>query len=222
MAYNVTDVLAELKGLLIERAERKRTWVGDENDVEAFDQRLMTRFAAGIERLSPPQSTYRLDLADARSRWQARSTSKAKKSYMNALAGIVQALHDNYKAGYMQSLQERIHSDLFSDFLDMAKYLIEDEGLKEPAAVLAGGVLEEHLRKLCAKHGVPLPTNPNLNSMNAELAKMGAYDKNVHKEVTAWAGIRNDAAHGKRNTYDAQRVRLMIEGIRHFITTNPA
>jgi hypothetical protein len=59
----------------------------------------------------------------------------------------------------------------------MAEYL-QQEGYKDPAAVMAGGVLEEHLRKLCGKHGVTVSPKPKLDSMNSDLAKAGAYNKN--------------------------------------------
>jgi hypothetical protein len=114
-----------------------------------------------------------------------------------------------------------IHADLFSDFLEMAEYF-QDEGFKDPAAVLAGSVLEEHLRKLCGKHGITVPARPKLDTMNADLAKAYAYDKNEQKSVTAWAGIRNDAAHGKFTNYTKDQVKLMILGIRDFIARHKA
>jgi hypothetical protein len=83
-------------------------------------------------------------------------------------------------------------------------------------------VLEEHLRKLCPKFSVTLPAKPKLDTMNSEFMKAGAYDKNDMKQVTAWAGIRNDAAHGNYANYKAEQVKIMVAGIRHFITRNPA
>jgi hypothetical protein len=135
---------------------------------------------------------------------------------------VLKALRADYAAGRLKTFQERVHSDLFSDFPEMAEYLLEDEGLKAPAAVLAGGVLEEHLRKPCAKHSVPLPAKPKLDTMNADLKKQGVYGGNEQKQVTAWAGIRNSAAHSKPADYTAEQVRLMVQGIRHIISTYPA
>jgi uncharacterized protein YodC (DUF2158 family) len=42
------------------------------------------------------------------------------------------------------------------------------------------------------------------------------------KQVTAWAGIRNDAAHGNYKGYTDEQVKLMIAGIREFISRFPA
>jgi hypothetical protein len=69
-------------------------------------------------------------------------------SAMEQVRGTLQALRDDYESGYLQSVVELVHADIFADFLDMADYLIQ-QGYKDPAAVVAGSVLEEHLRKLC-------------------------------------------------------------------------
>jgi hypothetical protein len=61
-----------------------------------------------------------------------------------------------------------------------------------------------------------------LNLMNADLAKQGVYDKNTEKMVTWLAGLRNDAAHGQYGNYDADRVNLMIDSVRNFVTSYPA
>jgi hypothetical protein len=58
--------------------------------------------------------------------------------------------------------------------------------------------------------------------MNANLAKATVYGKNDQKQVIAWAGIRNDAAHGDYAKYTAPEVKIMATGIRDFITRNPA
>lgn len=51
--------------------------------------------------------------------------------------GVVQALLDDLKNNYVQSLVERVHADTFSNFLDMAQHLSE-AGYKDAAAVIAG------------------------------------------------------------------------------------
>lgn len=125
--------------------------------------------------------------------------------------------------------QELVHSDLFSDMLEAAEYLL-GETYKDPAAVMAGGVLEQHLRELCRKHSIDATfinskgdTKPKMiDAMNTDLAKASAYGKIEQKQVMAWAGIRNSAAHGEYGTYDGSQVRQMITGIRDFISKYPA
>src|SRR5207253_2467979 len=98
-----------------------------------------------------------------------------------------------------------------------------DEGrFHVAAAVITGGVLEEHLRKLCAKHGIALQPKATINPMNVELAKKNVYGLNDQQQITAWAATRNEAAHLHPNNFTPQQVDLMIAGIRHFISCNPA
>ena len=60
---------------------------------------------------------------------------------------------------------------------------------------------------------------PKLNWMNSELVKEGIYNKNVHKQVTAWAAIGNSAAHMKINEFSDIDVKNMISGIINFNAT---
>ena len=61
----------------------------------------------------------------------------------------------------------------------------------------------------------------NADTLNAELVKVGAYTNLDQKNVTAWLGLRNDAAHGNYEEYGKQQVVLMIDSIRDFIARNP-
>ena len=151
---------------------------------------------------------------------------------LEALSKLLSALRSlklAYEKGHMQSFEELVHAELFSDFLEQAEYLLESH-FKDAAAVIAGGVFEEHLRKLCLKSGLPTTEADahgkikpkKLDTINSDLAKASVYDKNEQKQVTAWAGLRNEAAHGDYGKYDAARVQLMIMWLRGFVTKYPA
>lgn len=145
------------------------------------------------------------------------------------LMGIVQAVREAVSGDYLVSVEEFIHAQVFTDFLAMADYLLET-GYKNPAAVIAGTVLEQHLRKLGLKHGVQIETTDptgktspkKAENLNADLAKQKVYGKNEHKQVTAWLGIRNSAAHGQNDEYDSEQVDLLIRGVRSFLARYPA
>ena len=149
---------------------------------------------------------------------------------VKVLVGVLRSLRADYESDRLKTLREIVRSDVFSDFLEMAEYLLNDEGLKDPAAVMAGSVLEQHIRKLCDKHGIPTTfvdgkgdTRPKkLDTMNADLAKVSAYGGNDQKQVTVWASIRNDAAHGNYGKYVKEQVVLMVQGIRGFLSRVPA
>jgi hypothetical protein len=190
----------------LERYEMFRS--GKRTSDEAFERNhtdVIFRMMATLKRLSPPRSIY-----------PVTSTNE------HELAGVLKALRADYEAGYIQTIRELIHGETFSDFLDMASHLLREK-YKDAAAVIAGGVLEQHLRALCAKNGVtPIPIN--LNALNDALYRQSpeAYGSQIMKQVTAWADIRNDVAHGHYDRIDAKQVELMIAGIRHFMLTHPA
>jgi hypothetical protein len=145
------------------------------------------------------------------------------------VGGALKALRNDIESGYLVGLQELIHADLFSDFLEMAEHLLK-EGYKDPAAVLIGGVLEEHLRKLCGKNDILTDyTNSKGDSrpkkadtMNADLAKDGVYSKLDQKSVTAWLDLRNKAAHGRYDEYSKDQVELLLQSVRDFLVRHPA
>lgn len=174
-----------------------------------------------IERFAPPGSTFRKASDAVFSQHQMDSPHFTQKHY----AGILSSIRTAYaEQDYLASVQELIHADLFGDLLEMADHLLA-EGYKDAAAVTGGGVLEEAIRKLADKNGVPIVdgTKPRkADTINADLVKAGVYNKLEQKNVTAWLGLRNDAAHANYSNYDKTQVQQFIEGIRQFLIRNPA
>ncbi|MBV9942032.1 MAG: hypothetical protein JO262_07900 [Solirubrobacterales bacterium] len=75
-------------------------------------RQIHTRLRAGIDRLTAPGSRYAKE-ADAVVR-----TGFVGSQLLN-LAGILQAMRADFDAGYVQTLEELVHSAVFEDFLDM-------------------------------------------------------------------------------------------------------
>lgn len=144
------------------------------------------------------------------------------------LCGVLESLRADTQAGYMDSVSELIHGEMFGDFLEMAQHLI-DEGYKDAAAVIAGSVLEGHLRQLCLKSGVEtdtevkgVPIPKKAERMNADLVKASVYNTTDQKNVTAWLDLRNKAAHGLYKEFEAGQVSLLISNVRDFFNRVPA
>ena len=83
-----------------------------------------------------------------------------------------------------------------------------------------GGVLEQHLRTLAERAGVPTDQGGRprkANTMNADLSKAGAYSQLDQKSVTSWLDLRNKAAHARYSEYSDQQVALVSQSVRDFI-----
>jgi hypothetical protein len=137
--------------------------------------------------------------------------------------GILNAMKTEVEGGYLTTIKGLITAEVFTDFLEMAGYLLS-EGYKDPAAVMIGSVLEEHLRQLCTRNGVDSTVQKDGKSipktadrMNADLAAAGTYSKLYQKGVTGWLDLRNKAAHGHYAEYDKAQVDLMEQSVIDFV-----
>ncbi len=140
------------------------------------------------------------------------------------LIGILKALLFEYENGSLKGIEELVHADLFSDFLSMARHLLEN-GYKDPAAVMAAGVFEQHLRQLAQKYNVPVAQDEkprNAQALNEDLTKAGAYQGDTQKEVTAKLALRKQAAHGEWDKYEPPQVALFIDWVAFFVQRFPA
>jgi hypothetical protein len=195
----------------------------DLSDLRHTDiQRLTTAARAAILRIGGKDSAYAKQMDEIlKSKWY--ESAKALQ-----LLGVVEALLSDVKAGYLGTVAELIHGEVFGDFLEMAEHLL-DGGYKDAAAVIAGATLESHLRRMCQKNAIPLEVSTTTgfrprkaDQMNSDLTSIGIYSKLDQKNVTAWLDLRNKAAHGKFSEYQKEQVSLLIAGVRDFITRNPA
>ena len=141
--------------------------------------------------------------------------------------GILSVAREELAGGWLTTTKGLISAEIFSDFLEMAQHLL-DEGYKDPAAVMAGSVLEEHLRQLCQKHGIPTeatkqgrPHPKKADALNADLAKKKVYNQLDQKQVTTWLDLRNKAAHGKYQEYTKEQVSLMLQSLSDFMVRIP-
>lgn len=178
---------------------------------------LRVQLVAMIDRIAPRGSAY-AEAAEGASRRSPEARGVLE------LEGILRGLRQDVAAGYLASVEELIHADLFADFLEMASELLE-KNYKDAAAVITGSVLEEHLRKLAVKNTLPTDADgkpKKADTLNADVEKAGVYNKLELKQVTAWLDLRNKAAHGQYDQYTPAQVQLMLEGVRDFLVRHTA
>lgn len=186
-------------------------WDGDA-DIIAWAGKVLTVVQALRGRASPVteslQGVYGQYLAG---RHVARLTFT---DFAASFKGALGALQSDYEAGLLADMRSEVRGEILGDFMAQAQYLLE-KGLKDPAAMLVGAVLEDSLRQLSQKHDVPEGTG--IESMNVPLKKAGVYGLPQQQQVTAWAAIRNKADHAQFDQYVEEEVRLMHQGVSGFI-----
>lgn len=206
----IDSVIAAWENL---KSRRKHGDYSDLPDEEVSE--VINRTIATVDRLTLPHTPYRVSIGSLVSSYGVNNGR-----VLDDLIGILKAVRMDYTQGYLQTIQELVHADLFADFLEMAEYLLE-EGYKDPAAVMVGGVLEEHLRKLAIKNGIQVLENgksKKADRLNSDLAGGCVHSKLDQKSITAWLDLRNKAAHGKYSEYQHEQVLLMLLGVRDYLT----
>lgn len=231
------DITANIIRQIDEAITAHHSWAfshtvgGSEQGNQIQDMRIYTKLSDAIIRFAPRGSAY-LALAEPIFDSMEKSLHypySLPKSHLSRLAGILVELKNAYTSGYLKTIEELVNSELFSDFLEMGSYYL-DEGHKDAAAVILGGVLEEHLRKLCQKNGIDITyQNPKGDTvpkkasvLNQDLVKNDVYNEGQKKSIDAWLTIRNYAAHGEYSKYNKDQVVNLLDGLRLFFTSFPA
>lgn len=147
--------------------------------------------------------------------------------HVEQIVGVLSALYDELNLGYLTDSEGLMYADLFGDFLSQAEYLVSTK-FKDAAAVMAGGVLESHLRKLATDNAIELHKKgregeqipKKASELNHELKKKNIYGQFDCKQIDAWLDLRNDAAHGHYSKFDLAQVELFVSWLREFIQRN--
>ena len=219
MRLGAEQAIEQIDQLLMEYAIlRSRSSHDDLSDLPHSErQTLSTRCRASVERWSTPNDPYASDAEAAGVQGLVWS--------IPVYVGVLDAMRSDIRAGWLTSVGELLHAETFSHFLEMSEELL-DKGYKDAAAVIAGSVLESHLRMMATKVEIEVASDEekarSANVMNADLAKAKVYNKLQQKQITAWQDIRNSAAHGEYDEYGAGDVERLIEGVQDFLLRFPA
>ena len=126
--------------------------------------------------------------------------------------------------GWLLSVKDLISAEIFTDFIEMAEYLLDND-YKDAAAVIVGSTLESRLRILCEENEINTTFKKNgkdiyskANRINTDLYKAQVYNKLSFKNITAWLEIRNSAAHGHYNEFTKDQVEIMLTGVKEFLS----
>ncbi len=136
--------------------------------------------------------------------------------FVDRIIGVLKSAKDDYENGHLFNVRSLIEAEVFDDFLEQAKHLLQNDH-DGAAAVIAGGVLEDGMRKLCARNNIAIPAKPKLSSMNDELRKANVYSKITFRKIQGLADVRNYASHGEWDKFNKNHVEDMIKDVRRFM-----
>lgn len=139
--------------------------------------------------------------------------------------GLVALKYDLEQGFFGMKAKELHHAEIFEDHLEMAEHFL-DHKFKDASAIIAGSVLESHLRQLAVANEIKTVDDRgkpiSINTITTELRKAEVFSLSQEKQLNAWQNIRNDAAHGDYDKVELNQIRPMIDGIRNFMIQYPA
>lgn len=147
--------------------------------------------------------------------------------HVKEILGILRGLKSDFESGMLENLSNIIEGNIVADYMGQAEQLL-GEGVSGhfdhvPAAVLAGAVLEDALRRICQRQNPPIELikpkggKKTLNNLIDDLKAINFYTELKAKQLRSWAGIRNAAAHGEFQEFNRGEVERMIQGIQEFL-----
>ncbi len=181
-------------------------------------------FRACLERWAPPGSSY---LADCRVALTPGAKPFEHGDIVDRMRSSLMSLRRDVEKGLLRKFEDGVRAETVGEVLDQAEQLLSKNHLVA-ATVLAGGALETHLRRLCDRSSIMWSGNGGIGAYNDAIGKArndgtaNVYSASEQKQITAWGGLRNDAAHDP-TTFAAPKdaIRRMVDGIRDFLVRVP-
>ena len=138
----------------------------------------------------------------------------------SVLQGYLNYLANDLETGV--SVLRRVQIDTVSDILEQAQDILHNNKLHPAAAcVIIGAGLEEFLRTWVEQEKLLVPTTKkSIDSYAKILKEAELINKQDHKDIISWAGLRNSAAHGHwHEVEDKNKIELMLQGVNLFMRT---
>ena len=168
-----------------------------------------------LRRFAGEKSSFFLGMGEIEKKTYA--SLDAKRGHMH---GILEQYRDFVGDGMHETItpERKAKIDVVSDFLGQADTLLSTKGVHPVcAAVLVGASLEAFLREWVEAEKLK-PTKPGLDGYAQALLAEEKINKQDVKDITAWAGRRNYAAHGEFDEVaDARNIRQMLDGVNLFM-----
>lgn len=115
--------------------------------------------------------------------------------------GVLKSMRAAIDAGIIESLQKSVTGEVLSDFLQLARTVLDEKGdaAKNVASVLAAALFEDTLRRIALLNGIP-----HIEKLQDVITEL----KNRNLLRGSQVGIANSYLNFRNNSLHAQRIRL--------------
>jgi hypothetical protein len=146
--------------------------------------------------------------------------NRVERDFPAEIARILDAWADHAEAGLTATrggFEASARVAASTDLMEQVDLLLQDKRVHPAAPVmLAGAALEELLRAMVVDCGEAVVGKPSIASYADALRRAGLLDAQDVKDVTAFAGLRNHAAHGEFDKVQG-RAQYMVDGVNLFM-----
>jgi len=169
-------------------------------------------------RLAEFDAAYSLIRPALRGRHITKDGQFSLMDHINAQFDILAAVPAHLRFS-IYDIELEAYSVLMDDELEAARHLLS-KGFSRPAGVLAGVILERHLKNLLRKHTPPIKyrKNATLSSIN-DLCKETVYDLVTWRKVQYLTDLRNLCAHDKTREPTKDQVAELVGGVSAILMT---
>ena len=138
--------------------------------------------------------------------------------------GMLAAAKRELQGDWMATAEGAISRAILLDMLRLATVQSE-QNHPWAAAVIAGAILEKHLRSLCLARGIPLDNDIQGKAvakkglqLTGEAYKKKLYDRPDNKAIIAWLELCDSAAAATGESIDANQVKTMLRQMQALLT----
>ena len=125
---------------------------------------------------------------------------------------ILKAIRERFRSSLFD-IRQLAQADLFDSELDAASELAESK-FTRAAGVLAGVVLERHLKEVCGNHGLTLRRKaPQISHLNDALKGGNIIDIPQWRSIQHLGDLRNLCAHDKESEPTLDQVKDLLTGV---------
>ena len=125
---------------------------------------------------------------------------------------ILQSIRDRFRSSLFD-IRQLAQADLFDSELDAAEELAKNKFYRA-AGVVAGVVIERHLKEVCGAHGVSIrKKSPQISDLNDALKSSNVIDLPQWRSIQHLGDLRNLCAHNKESEPTASQIGDLLAGV---------